>query len=65
MRAFAKTTLDVQVGTDDRPKPLCPHCAQELATITVHRSHYVFLYNLHVLSCPHCRKVLDVRTVLK
>jgi len=58
--------LHVPVGADDNdPQPLCPHCSEELVYAKDPRSHLRRLYNLHVFSCPHCRKVLGVTTVIK
>ena len=58
--------IRVQVGAgDDHPPPFCSHCGKELDHVNDHRSHLALLYNLHVFSCPHCRVVLGVSTVLK
>ncbi len=32
MRAFTMKTLEIQVGTDEHPKPLRPHCRKVLDT---------------------------------
>jgi hypothetical protein len=57
--------IKVEVGADgDDSRPLCSHCGKELTHVDDHRSHLNLIYNLHVCSCPHCRKVLGVSTVL-
>src|SRR5262245_43015538 len=61
----AMKTLESQVGSDDSPKPLCPHCEEETATLVVHRSHLGGFSNMNVFSCPHCRKVLAVTATQK
>lgn len=58
--------IEVRVGAEDQdPQPLCPFCEKDLEVVNDHRSHLKLLYNLHVFSCPHCRRVLGVSTVLK
>ncbi len=64
-KMFNLKTITTKVGSDDEPKPLCPHCGHEVADVVSHRSDYVGLANLHVFACPHCRKVLGVTTVMK
>ena len=64
-RMFNLKTIHTDVGSDDAEKPICPHCDQSLAQVVTHRSDYVGLGNLHVFSCPSCRKVLGVATALK
>jgi hypothetical protein len=64
-KMFHLDTIETEVGSDDRPKPLCPHCDAPLATVVSHRSDYLGLANLHVFSCPSCRKALGVSTPLK
>jgi hypothetical protein len=61
----AKKTLEPEVGSDDRPKPLCPYCEQETGTLVVHRSHLGGLSNMNVFSCPNCRRVLGVTATQK
>ena len=64
--SWLKKKFEVQiVSADEKEKPLCPHCGEELSTLISHRSHLRLLYNLHVLACPECRKVLRVSTTLK
>jgi len=58
--------LKIKVGVgDDKPQPICPHCNKELTHVNDHRGKLKTLWELHVFSCPHCRKVLEVRTVPK
>ncbi len=58
--------IKIKVGSDDdNPQPLCCHCGEELELLNDHRSHLKSLYNLHVFSCPHCRKVIGISTVIK
>jgi uncharacterized protein with PIN domain len=52
----------VKLGQEgSKPFPLCPHCSGELSNLNVHRGKLWTLVELHVVSCPHCRKVLEVR----
>ncbi len=64
-RMFHLDTITTKVGSDDAPKPLCPSCGLAVESLVSHRSDYVGLANVHVFSCPHCRKILGVSTVLK
>ena len=64
-RMFNLKTLHTDVGSDDAAKPLCPHCEQPLAQVVSHRSDYVGLANLHVFSCPSCRKAIGIATPMK
>ena len=57
-------SVELQVGsTDDKARPICPHCEKVLRHANDHRSKFRALWELHVLSCPHCLKVLKVSTV--
>jgi predicted RNA-binding Zn-ribbon protein involved in translation (DUF1610 family) len=62
----AMKTRDVPVATDTlgRP-PLCPHCGAELIAIRDHLSTLGWLSNVHVFSCPACRKVLGATATAK
>ncbi|MHC4954983.1 MAG: hypothetical protein ACYTGZ_13945 [Planctomycetota bacterium] len=64
-RMFNLKTICTDVGSDEDEKPLCPHCEQSLPQVVSHRSDYVGLANLHVFSCPSCKKVLGVSTAMK
>ena len=64
-KMFNLATITTKVGSDERPKPDCPHCGKTVAEIVSHRSDYVGLANLHVFACPSCNKVLGVATVMK
>jgi uncharacterized protein YbaR (Trm112 family) len=58
--------VEVKVGSGGgAAQPICPHCDKELEAVNDHRSKLKTLWELHVISCPHCRKVLEVRTVPK
>ena len=62
---FDLSTLTTKVGSDDEPKPVCPHCSGVVDSVVSYRSDYVGLLNICVFACPHCRKVLGVTTVGK
>jgi len=62
---FNLLTMRTKVGPDDVEKPLCPHCDKELAEVVTHRSDHVGLANLHVFSCPSCRKVIGTSLATK
>ena len=64
-KMFNLNTIRTPVGSDDEEKPLCPHCAEPLHEVVTHRSDHVGLANLHVFSCPSCRKVLGTTTAMK
>ena len=58
--------LVIDVGIDNEGKyPVCPYCEMELNELKDYRSHLKFLSNMHVFTCPHCRKVLSVIAVSK
>jgi len=48
-----------------KPLPLCPQCSGELTHLNIHRGKLKTLVELHVVSCPHCRKILEVRSISK
>jgi len=55
--------LEIQIGdTGGLRKPICPHCEKELHQVNMHRGKMNVFAELQVLSCPHCRKVLEIRT---
>jgi uncharacterized protein with PIN domain len=56
---------DIAIGEENSPGPLCPHCSTELHHLSEHKGKLKTLVELHVFSCPHCRKVLDVRAIGK
>jgi len=59
-------SLTIRVGEDDDGTfPICPYCEKDLHVIKDNRSHLKFLSNMHVFSCPHCRKVLSIIAVSK
>jgi hypothetical protein len=62
---MSRKTTEVKVGSDDQPKPLCPHCGKELPVLVRHRSGYNLIRHLDVLSCPHCRKVVGTLLTFK
>jgi hypothetical protein len=60
--------LEIKIGEGGaraKPTPLCPHCSGELTHLNDHRGKLQVLLELHVFSCPHCRKILEVRSVVK
>jgi uncharacterized protein YbaR (Trm112 family) len=58
--------LEIKIGEGgSKPRPLCPHCSGELTHLNDHRGKVQVLLELHVFSCPHCRKVLEVRSIAK
>ena len=54
---------EIVITEQGRPGPLCPHCSGELRHVQEHKGKIKMLVELHVLSCPHCRKVLEVRSI--
>ena len=56
---------EIVIGEKGSPGPLCPHCSKELRHLQDHKGKVKMLLELHVFSCPHCRKVLDVRAIAK
>ena len=56
---------EIVIAEKGSPGPLCPHCSKELHHLQNHKGKIKMLVELHVLSCPHCRKVLEVRTISK
>ena len=53
--------LNVKTGVDENGKnSICPFCEKELDFIKDYRSHLKLFSNMHVFSCPYCRKVLSV-----
>jgi uncharacterized protein YbaR (Trm112 family) len=56
---------EIAIGEEGSPGPLCPACSKELHHLNDHKGTVKTLWELHVLSCPHCRKVLEVRTIPK
>jgi phage terminase large subunit GpA-like protein len=58
--------IEVEVGaSDDGYQPVCPHCDKELAHVKDHMSHLRMLYNLVLISCPHCHKVIGATALVK
>ena len=48
--------------------PVCPYCEKELEDVHDHRNSMPiqhFLHNLHIIACPHCRKVLGTAIITK
>ena len=61
---------DLEIGIERKEKglPVCPFCQAELAQVDDYRNSMPkehFLHNLHVISCPQCRKVLGTAIILK
>jgi len=58
--------LEIEIGEGgDKPRPLCPYCSGELTHLNDHRGKLKAMLELHVFSCPHCRKALEVRAIGK
>jgi transposase-like protein len=56
--------LEIQIGdSGGLRKPLCPHCEREMHQINIHRGKMKAFVELQVLSCPNCRKVLEIQTL--
>lgn len=52
--------LRIPIDTDG-VGPVCPHCGKDVGEVVDHRGvspRSDFSQVLHLLACPHCRKVL-------
>jgi hypothetical protein len=44
-------------------QPKCPFCEYVLVKVNDHYGSIKSGYQLHIISCPSCRKILDMKTL--
>ncbi len=53
--------LEIRIKRKDKGLPVCPHCQTEIDQVDDYRNtvpRSLSLHELHIIACPHCRKVL-------
>jgi RNase P subunit RPR2 len=53
----------IHIGRAGHLNPLCPHCQAELNCLANHKGRVDNNRELLVLSCPHCRVVLNIQAI--